>query len=152
MRKVLIATIATTLVAQQQTPSQDSPQLVLKATARLVQVSVVVHDKKGQPVADLKKEDFQIKVDGHVQSISLFSVDSAGSLPSSPEKLPQNTFTNRLEQRPGTPSSVTIILLDAINTRYMTNPTPDNRSSSISKPFNPPITSASIRYPGRCAC
>ena len=118
MRKVLIATIASSLMAQQQPPSQDSPQLVLKATARLVQVSVVVHDKKGQPVADLKKEDFQIKVDGHVQPISLFSVESAGSLPSSPEKLPPNTFTNRLEQRPGTPSSVTIILLDAMNTRF----------------------------------
>src|SRR5258708_1326927 len=118
MRKFLIATIASSLVAQQQPPSQDSPQLVLKATARLVQVSVVVHDKKGQPVADLKKEDFQIKVDGHVQPISLFSVESAGSLPSSPEKLPPNTFTNRLEQRPGTASSVTIILLDALNTRY----------------------------------
>jgi VWFA-related protein len=117
MRKYLIAAIASSLVAQQQ-PSQDSPQLILKATARLVQVSVVVHDKKGQPVADLKKEDFQIKVDGRVQPISLFSVESAGSLPSSPEKLPQNTFTNRLEQRPGTPSSVTIILLDAMNTRF----------------------------------
>jgi VWFA-related protein len=119
MRKLLIATIATTLVAQtQQPPSQDFPQIVLKASARLVQVSVVVHDKKGQPVSDLKKEDFQIKVDGHVQPISLFSVESAGSLPSSPEKLPPNTFTNRLEQRPGTPSSVTIILLDALNTRF----------------------------------
>src|SRR5260370_35171241 len=117
MCKFLMATIASMLVAQPQ-PSQDSPQLVLKATARLVQVSVVVHDKKGQPVADLKKEDFQIKVDGRVQAISLLWVESAGSLPSSPEKLPPNTFTNRLEQRPGTPSSVTIILLDAMNTRY----------------------------------
>src|SRR5260370_22403744 len=116
MRNFLSATIASALVAEPQ-PSQDSPQLVLKATARLVQVSVVVHDKKGQPVADLKKEDFQIKVDGRVQPISLFSVESAGSLPSSPENLPPNTFTTRLEQRPATPSTVTIILLDALNTR-----------------------------------
>jgi VWFA-related protein len=119
MRKLLIAIVASTLMAQpQQPPSQDFPQIVLKATARLVQVSVVVHDKKGQPVSDLKKEDFQIKVDGRVQPISLFSVESAGALPSSSEKLPPNTFTNRLEQRPGTPSSVTIILLDALNTRF----------------------------------
>ncbi len=134
MRKLLIATIACTLVAQQQ--PQNSPQLVLKATARLVQVSVVVHDKKGQPVADLKKEDFQIKVDGHVQSISLFSVDSAGSLPNSPEKLPQNTFTNRLEQRPGTPwSSVRVRLRVSLSSCWtrstrdsQTNRTRDNRS------------------------
>src|SRR5882672_9966548 len=116
MRKLLIAIIASTLVAQQR-PSQDSSQIVLKATARLVQISVVVHDKKG-PVADLKKENFQIKVDGQTQTISLFSVESAGSLPSSPQPMPPNTFTNRLEQRPGTPSGVTIILLDALNTRF----------------------------------
>src|SRR5258708_39015099 len=116
MRSLLIAIIACTLVAQQQ-PSQDSPQIVLKATSRLVQVSVVVHDRKG-PVADLKKENFQITVDGQTQTISLFSVESAGTLPSSPEPMPPNTFTNRLEQRPGTPSGVTIILLDAMNTRF----------------------------------
>lgn len=77
----------------------------------------MVHDKKG-PVADLKKEDFQVKVDGHVQAISTFSVDSAGNLPTSPQPLPPNTFTNRLEHRAGTPSTVTIILLDSLNTRF----------------------------------
>src|SRR6266851_5289420 len=98
MRKVSIALAACSLCAQ----PQPGP-VVLKSTTRLVQVSVIAHDRKNQPVADLKKEDFQIKVDGKVQPISLFSVDSAGMLPSSPEKLPPNTFSNRLEQRAGTP-------------------------------------------------
>jgi len=113
MRRALLGLLTCSLLAQQQEP----PPVTLKATTRLVQVSVVVHDKKG-PVADLKKEDFQIKVDGHVQPITVFSVDSAGTLPVSAQPLPPNTFTNRLEQRPGTPSTVTIILLDSLNTRF----------------------------------
>ncbi|HEV2688876.1 MAG TPA: VWA domain-containing protein [Bryobacteraceae bacterium] len=114
MRQILIAFLTCSLFAQTPTP----PPVTLKATTRLVQISVVVLDKKGQPVSDLKKEDFQIKVDGRVQSITVFSVDSAGTLPANTQPLPPNTFTNRLEQRPGTPSTVTIILLDGINTRF----------------------------------
>src|SRR5260370_5246607 len=136
MRKFSIASIAGTLAAQQQ-PSQDSPQLVLNATERMVQVNVVVHDKKGQPVADLKKEDFQINVDGRVQPISLFSVESAGALPSSPEKLPPNTFSNPLEQRPGTPSSVTIILLHAITTRFTDQWYARQHASKYLQPIQP---------------
>ena len=105
-------------IAAAQEPVVPPPAVTLKATTRLVQVNVVVHDRKGTPVSDLKKEDFQIKVDGKVQPISVFSLDSAGTLPASSEKLPPNTFTNRLEQRPGTPTGVTIILLDALNTKF----------------------------------
>ena len=113
IRPALALSLSALLIAQ-----PAPPPITLKATARLVQVSVVVHDKKGQPVADLKKEDFQVKVDGQIQKINVFSVESAGTLPASSQKLPRNTFTNRLEERPGTPSSVTIILLDALNTKF----------------------------------
>ena len=98
--------------------AQDAPQVILKSTTRLVQVSVIVQDHKGVPVADLKKENFQIKDNGKLQNIAEFSVESNGKLPSAPEKLPPNIFTNELEQRAGTPSSVTIILLDALNTKW----------------------------------
>src|SRR5260370_8366105 len=87
-RPVLAVTFAAFLAAQ-----QPPPPVTLKATARLVQVSVVVHDRKG-PVADLKKEDFQIKVDGQVQRISVFSVESAGTLPPPPPHLPPNHLPN----------------------------------------------------------
>ncbi len=98
--------------------SQDAPPPILKTTTRLVQVSVIVQDHKGVPVADLKKENFLIKDNGKLQKISEFSVESNGKLPSAPAKLPPNIFTNELEQRAGTPSSVTIILLDALNTKW----------------------------------
>ena len=103
------------LLAQQ---SPDQPPVVLKATARLVQVSVIAQDGKGQPITDLKKDDFRIKVNGKDQPIKIFSMDSSGALPKSEEKLPPDVFTNRMEVKPGQQSSVTIILLDTLNTRW----------------------------------
>jgi VWFA-related protein len=91
--------------------------LVLKTTTKLVQVSVVVHDKSGAPLPGLTQQDFNLKVDGKPQPIRFFSQDEYGSLATTTETLPPNTFTNRLI-RPGTPSSVTIILFDALNTNY----------------------------------
>jgi VWFA-related protein len=83
-----------------------------------VQISVVVHDRKGEPVADLKKEDFTITEKGKPQTISIFSVESTGKLAAPIVKLPPHIFSNRLEHRSGVPSSVTVILLDSLNTKW----------------------------------
>jgi VWFA-related protein len=112
---VVLAAIGT-LLAQQATPPQ--PPVVLKAATRLVQVSVIAQDSKGQPVTDLKKDDFRIKVNGKDQPIKVFSMDSSGTLPRTQAILPPNVFTNRLEVKPGQESSVTIILLDILNTKW----------------------------------
>ncbi len=100
-------------------PAQNPPELVLKSTTRLVQVSAIVHTKRGEPVTDLKQSDFRIFDNGKEQKISVFQVESNSILPGpgNTEKLPPNTFTNRLEQKSGVPASVTVILLDALNTR-----------------------------------
>jgi VWFA-related protein len=97
-------------------PAQQ-PELVLKATTRLVQVSVIV-TRRGQPVADLKKEDFQLRENGKVQKIDLFNVEAsdAAKLPQTAKPLPPGIYTNELAQRSGTPGSVTIILIDNTNT------------------------------------
>jgi hypothetical protein len=55
---VLATVSAQTTVAPQAAPAQALP--LLRATTRLVQVSVVVHDKKGEPVLGLTKDDFDI--------------------------------------------------------------------------------------------
>src|ERR1700731_4825763 len=97
--RLLSALIVTgCLLAQQPTAPPEKP-LVLKATTRLVQVSAIVQDGKGNPVADLKKEDFQIKVNGKLQPIRVFSMDSSATLPRTETKLPPNIFTNRMENR-----------------------------------------------------
>ena len=48
--------------AQQSLPDAPTPhpETVIHSAVRLVQVSVVVEDKKGNPVTDLKAEDFTV--------------------------------------------------------------------------------------------
>jgi len=118
-RTPLILAVIPALLAQQ-VPPADQPQVVLKASARLVQVSVLAQDGHGQPIADLHKEDFRIKVDGKEQPIKVFSMDSAGAVPNSSqaEKLPPNVYTNRLRVNEGQQPGITIILLDMLNTRW----------------------------------
>ena len=105
------------LSAQAPSPAAADPPVILKSATRLVQVSVIVQDKKGQPVADLAKEDFQVKVNGKVQPLKVFSVASNRALPRSEESLPPGFYTNRVEANQS-PSSVTIILMDTRNTSF----------------------------------
>jgi hypothetical protein len=48
----------------------------LSVDARLVNLPVVVRDKKGALVTNLTKEDFALQVDGHPQTIRYFDIDS----------------------------------------------------------------------------
>jgi VWFA-related protein len=117
----LIGSGVMVITALAQTPPADvtpkQPEVILKATTRLVQVSVIVQ-RHGEPVADLKKEDFQLHENGKLQKIDLFNVEATdkGTLPKAVAPLPPGIYTNELAQRPGTPGSVTIILLDNNNT------------------------------------
>jgi len=97
-------------------PSTAQP---LRATTRLVQLSVVVQDKQGNPVTGLTKDDFVILDGKKPQPIQIFSVQTnqASNLPA--QELPADTYTNRLVARGGAPPNVTIILLDALNTSFM---------------------------------
>jgi len=95
---------------------QEPP--LLRVTTRLVQLNVVVHDKKGRPVADLTKDDFTLFDEGQRQKIAFFSVESTRPAAAPANVLPPNYFSNRLEYRSGAPSSVTAILFDALNTAW----------------------------------
>ncbi len=96
--------------------AQDQNNPTIRVTTRLVQVNVVVH-KKGEPVADLKKEDFTILDKGKPQKVAVFAVDSIDTHPKAWPALPPNIFSNRL-QRADTPTSTTVILFDGLNTRF----------------------------------
>src|SRR5258708_1098223 len=95
--------------------SSPDPVPVFRAATRLVQVSVVVHDRHGQPVKDLKKEDFALTESGKPQQISFFAVDSAETPTPPPAALPPHIFTNILPRHAGVPTSVTAILLALLN-------------------------------------
>lgn len=56
-------------LALAQLPSDN----VIRINVNLVQVDAVVTDSKDQPVTDLKAEDFEIRQDGKVQTISNFA-------------------------------------------------------------------------------
>src|SRR2546423_1792948 len=103
-------------------PAVDSGQTpVLKVTTRLVEGNVVVHGRKNEPVDDLKKEDFTILDNKQRQQVATFSVESAKLAEEKSQKLPplpQNTFANRVELRPKAPNSVTVMLLDGLNTKF----------------------------------
>jgi VWFA-related protein len=90
---------------------------VIRTTTRLVQVSVVVTDKKGLPVIGLKKDDFTILDDGQAQKIAVFSSEAPVTASQPPRALPPNIFTNRHDKLGEPPGSNTVIFLDALNTR-----------------------------------
>ena len=107
--RYVVALFAAILQAAPQPP-------VYRVATRLVQVSVVVHDRHGQPVADLKKEDFIVTERGKPQPISFFEVLSSDSAVAAGEPLPPHVFTNTFSHRAGVPTNVTVVLIDMLNT------------------------------------
>lgn len=72
-----------TPAGQDQTPqnqtSQDQPDEVLRISTELVQTDVMVFDKQGRFVDNLKPEQFELKVDGKPQPLAFFERVAAGS-------------------------------------------------------------------------
>jgi len=105
--------------AQAPTSQAAPPTTTIKVTTRLVTVDVVAHDKKNQPVHGLTKDDFELLDDGKPQTVSVFSVE--GQAATVPERaplasLPPGTFTNRPTRPSAVAGSITVILLDGLNT------------------------------------
>jgi VWFA-related protein len=118
--------------------SPDAPEsgFVLRTTARLVDVVVVAQDKKGHPVTDLKREDFEIYDDGDLQRIQFFTPAGSGSAvePASPTARPSEpaaqpasasaapAYSNRRGTeagvKPETQGNLTILLIDGSNLAY----------------------------------
>src|SRR5258707_10772571 len=82
--KKAIAIVAATLLAvnvSAQAPQQpQQPQYRVHVTSELVLVNVVVRDKKGNLVRDLKKDDFPLLEDGKRQNISTFDFENVDEL------------------------------------------------------------------------
>ena len=69
-----------------------------RTDTRLVQISVVVHDKRGRSVPDLTRHDFTVYEDGKEQTLDLFSIESDRSATEVPPLAPGD-FSNRLDGR-----------------------------------------------------
>ena len=78
MRKTRIALvpvlllITAALVSTQDPPAPQAAQPTFRAGVNLVRVDVIVTDKDGTPVTDLKQEEFEIVEEGRTQTIDLF--------------------------------------------------------------------------------
>jgi VWFA-related protein len=99
--------------------SQQAPQQApgtVRVTTRLVLVDVIVADKDGRPVTDLRREDFTLLEDGKAQPISVFALEQAGaSVAAEPAPLPPNVHSNRASEL-ATGGPLNLILLDFLNT------------------------------------
>ena len=102
--------------------AQSGAPVIIRSNTRLVQVNVVARDKNG-PVADLKQEDFVIFDGKKPRKVASFAVETATStIPGALTKLPPNVFMNSLQRASQTPTSVTVILLDGLNTPITDQP------------------------------
>ncbi len=86
----------------------------LRTNTRLVVVDVVATDSKGQPIADLKSEDFTVLESGQAQKIDGFSFQHSGGAQSSAaaQQLPPNVVSNAPQFAS---SGLNVILFDAVN-------------------------------------
>ena len=99
MKRALFFLVASLLLAQDATFIVDT---------KLVVINVSVKDKAGRPIANLKKEDFQLLEDGVPQKITVFDRQELSSEPLAPLSFAQRPTT--LEERAPAPppgSSVT---------------------------------------------
>jgi VWFA-related protein len=115
----------TAILSAQQPPQPARPTAkasssmpVLRVNTHLVQVNVIVNDKHGNPITGLTKKDFVLLDNKKPQEIHLFSAET--NLPrdqSQASPLP-DTYSNRLSEQANVSASVTVILLDALNTEF----------------------------------
>jgi VWFA-related protein len=100
--------------AANSTPTNQQPDVIHSST-RLVQLSVITQDSKGEPLTGLQKDDFTVFDEGKPQNIAFFScVAPPPATP--PATLPSNIFTNRFDLKGEDPGAVTVILFDTLNT------------------------------------
>ncbi len=108
---------------------QAPTESTFRATTKLVQVSVVAHDSKGAPIADLRREEFQILDNGVPQEIRVFVAETEKSSASLPQSLPPNTFTNRISGSSGN----SVILFDNLLTGFGDPDTLDGTGFGVRK-------------------
>jgi len=88
---------------------------VVRTTTRLVQISVIATDKKGEPVADLTPDDFVVLDNDRPQKIQIFRKET-NQPPANPRPpLPPDTYTNRIHETGSATQNVTMLLFDGLN-------------------------------------
>jgi VWFA-related protein len=105
----------------------NSPSGAIHVNTELISVSVIVRDKHGQPVTDLTKDDFVLLDTKKPQSIQIFSMEKTEAKPQPASSTPPDTYSNEIGGGDSTPSNLTIILLDSLNTPFFDRAYPRNQ-------------------------
>lgn len=117
-RRILAFLLSLVFVSTQvPLPAQTatSSTTTIKTKVRLVQVDVVVTNDKGDPIAGLKKEDFEVLEDGKPQTLSTFEEHRGAPMTQLQlPPMPRGVYTNFPVVQAA--DSVNVILLDALNT------------------------------------
>lgn len=112
-RSTIALLLATTALASQ----TEAPVPRIRVSTHLVQIGVIARDHNG-PIENLTKDDFVVLDRGKPQKISIFQVEGADSAQTPESELPRNTFSNVAQYEANQTRSVTIVLLDNLNTLY----------------------------------
>jgi len=99
-------------------PQNQEKLKPLRVTTRLVTVHAVVKDAQGNPVKDLPCEAFSILDEGKPQRMAFCSAVENSWLPVEPGARDPDTYTNLLQGSGATPN-ITILLLDALNSSWI---------------------------------
>jgi VWFA-related protein len=97
-------------------PVGRQAQLVIRTNVHVVEVSIVATDARGAPAGDLGAADFRVWDNGKEQTVTSLERLSARAAVGRAE-LPPNTYSNRIGNT-GRPQVLSMILLDAVNTKY----------------------------------
>ena len=75
---ICLLAVPSAAFAQTQRPSQDQTE-VIRVFTQLIQTDVMVFDKDGRFKDNLRREDFELRIDGKVKPIEFFERVTAGS-------------------------------------------------------------------------
>src|SRR3954469_21717642 len=93
------ATPPQTQPTDQPPPTPDQPP-IFRAGINFVRVDVIVSDKNGNPVGDLKPEDFEVTEQGKAQKVETFKLVSLdGGLIPGPDGPPREIRSDADEER-----------------------------------------------------
>src|ERR1035438_9263713 len=99
-------------LAAQAPPSQNPAEMAtreepatFKARVNLVLVPVVVRDRQGRTLGNLKQEDFQLFDKGKPQVITKFSIEKSGGQPAKPAQTSEASAAGQ-SQEPAVPAAM----------------------------------------------
>src|ERR1700730_18002006 len=113
---MLLAAIVVQSQEKKETRKSADDDDVIKVTSNLVSLDVIVKDRKGKPITDLKPEDFTVSENGVPQKIEFFD----STLTSSNEVSQSANATGSTEPKPRTPTgfprNIIALVLDGQST------------------------------------